>query len=187
MALTNHRELERLFKDHHKTLSNLAYNVVRDKDVAKDVVQEVFLRLWQNRDRIDFGSQITHYLTRATTHTALNYLRSRRKLTSIDDLTSGAIENPQGHDDYAYQELEKKVSNAIERLPPKCRAIYLLSRNEGLKYQQIAEVMDISLKTVENQMGIALEKLRQELKPYLFPVSVLVLLALLYAIFSGSL
>jgi RNA polymerase sigma-70 factor, ECF subfamily len=184
MGVTNHHELEKLFKEHHKTLSNLAYNVVRDREAAKDVVQEVFMRLWQNRERLDFSGQITHYLTKATAHTALNHLRSSRKLTSIDNETVGNVATPQGHDDYNYREFEQKVNEAIERLPPKCRTIYLLSRNEGLKYQQIADALDLSLKTVENQMGIALEKLRHDLKPFLIPISVaLALIALFLRIF----
>lgn len=184
MGLTNHQELEKLFKEHHRNLSNLAYNVVRDREVAKDVVQEVFMRLWNNRERLDFGGQITHYLTKATAHTALNHLRSSRKLTSIDNESVGNVTNPQGHDDYSYREFEQKVNEAIERLPPKCRTIYLLSRNEGMKYQQIADALGLSIKTVENQMGIALEKLRQDLKPFLIPISVaLALIAIFLRIF----
>ncbi len=66
-----------------------------------------------------------------------------------------------------FTELERKVDESINRLPPKCRAIYLMSRHEGLKYKEIADALDLSLKTVENQMGIALEKLREDLKPFL--------------------
>jgi len=66
-----------------------------------------------------------------------------------------------------YQELELRVRAAIDKLPPKCKLIYLLSRQEGLKYQEIADTLDISVKTVENQMGIALEKLRDDLRTYL--------------------
>lgn len=65
------------------------------------------------------------------------------------------------------RELEQKITQAVNNLPPKCKAVFVLSRYEGLKYKQIAEHLDISVKTVENQMGSALQKLRDELKPYL--------------------
>jgi len=141
-------------------------------------VQDVFLKLWQNRERIEFGDQISHYLTKATAHTALNQLRSSRKLTSIDYAGAESLENPKGNEDYAFVELDFKVREAIENLPPKCKAIFLLSRHEGMKYSEIATTLDLSIKTVENQMGIALEKLRHELKPFLTPIIDLIIIIL---------
>jgi RNA polymerase sigma-70 factor, ECF subfamily len=178
MSLKHHDELEKLYKLHHKSLSNLAYNLLKDKDLARDVVQEVFLKLWQNRARIDFGDQISHYLTKATAHTALNQLRSSRKLTSLDAIELASLENPKGNEDYSFVELEIKIREAIERLPPKCKAIFLLSRHEGMKYNEIASTLNLSVKTVENQMGIALEKLRRDLKPFLSPIISVVLIIL---------
>lgn len=170
MENLNHEEFEKLFRLHHEALHNLAYNLVRDSDIAKDVVQEVFTKLWQNRDRLEFGNQISHYLFKATSHTALNHLRSARKLVSAEGEHFLHLHASHGTDDLQFKELEVKVREAIDRLPPKCRTIYLLSRQEGLKYQEIAETLEISVKTVENQMGIALEKLRTDLKTYLPPI-----------------
>ncbi|HEX5168171.1 MAG TPA: RNA polymerase sigma-70 factor [Cyclobacteriaceae bacterium] len=161
-------KLESLFRMHHKALCDLAYNLVNDRDAAKDVVQDVFFKLWKNKDGIDFGEKMKHYLFRATSHTALNYLRFHRKIIRIDDPTDfqpGV--SPAGDDLMSYQELELRVRSAIDKLPPKCKAIYLLSRHEGLKYQEIADTLGVSLKTVEHQMGIALQKLRKELKPFM--------------------
>jgi RNA polymerase sigma-70 factor (ECF subfamily) len=161
-------DFEKLFKQHNKDLCDLAYNLVRDKDAAKDVVQEVFLKLWKNRDNVDFGGQIRHYLFKATAHTSLNHLRTQKKIVKLDDDTSiQHLKASSGTEEIGYQELELRVRHAIDRLPPKCKAIYILSRQEGLKYQEIADTLDLSIKTVENQMGIALEKLRTELKPFL--------------------
>lgn len=168
MADPSHTEFERLFRQSNKKLCDLAYNLVRDQDAAKDIVQEVFLKLWRNRGHLNFGTQINHYLFKATAHTSLNYLRSRKKNVKIEDDSS--IQNlaaSTGTDEVGYKELELRVRQAIDRLPPKCRTIYLLSRQEGLKYLEIAETLNLSVKTIENQMGIALEKLRQDLKPVL--------------------
>jgi RNA polymerase sigma-70 factor, ECF subfamily len=176
-------DFEKLFRQHNNDLCNLAYNLVRDKDAAKDIVQEVFLKLWKNREQVSFGDQIKHYLFKATSHSALNHLRFNKKMIRMeDDAKLLNIEASAHSQEVGYQELELRVRLAIDRLPPKCKTIYLLSRQEGLKYQQIADTLDLSLKTVENQMGIALEKLRHDLKPFLstefLAISALVILVL---------
>ncbi len=185
MRNLNHEEFESLFRLHHKALHDLSFNLVRDRDAAKDIVQEVFVKLWQNRDRLEFGSQIGHYLFKATSHTALNYLRSARKLVSAQGEHLLHLHASPGTDDLQFKEMELRVRDAIDRLPPKCRTIYLLSRQEGLKYKEIADALEISVKTVENQMGIALEKLRDDLKEYLPPlITVVLILTSLWFVFN---
>jgi RNA polymerase sigma-70 factor (ECF subfamily) len=182
---TDHSDFEQLFKKHNKGLCDLAFNLVRDKDAAKDIVQEVFLKLWKNRSNVDLEDQIKHYLFKATAHTSLNHLRFSKKIVKLDDQLNHATA-AQGMDEIGYTELEVKAREAIDRLPPKCKAIYLLSRHEGLKYQEIADSLNLSLKTVENQMGIALEKLRTDLKPFLLPdllVITIIVGLILYSIF----
>jgi RNA polymerase sigma-70 factor, ECF subfamily len=157
-----------LFREHNQELCKLACNIVADPEAAKDIVQEVFVNLWKNRHRVTFGEQIRHYLFKATSNTALTYLRSVKRFHRLemnDDVRN--LQAPAGSESVAYTEFEKEVRKAIDKLPPKCKVIYLLCRHEGLKYQEIADTLDLSLKTVENQMGIALEKLRNELKPFL--------------------
>src|SRR5690606_32912218 len=176
MTKPNQEEFEKLFRLHHKPLRNLAFNLVRDRDVANDVVQEVFVKLWQNRDKVEFGDQIKHYLFKATSHTALNHLRTSKRNVSVEGEHLMHLHAPGGDEALHYNEFAAKVREAIDKLPPRCKMIYLLSRHEGLKYQEIADTLDISLKTVENQMGIALEKLREELNPYFPPLGVLILI-----------
>jgi RNA polymerase sigma-70 factor (ECF subfamily) len=177
-------QFESLFKRHHKVLCDLAYNIVGDKDAAKDVVQEVFFKLWKNRDEIHFGELLRNYLFRATSHTAYNYVRSRRKIVRIDDASSleERIANTPDSENAGYSELELRIRSAIDRLPSRCRTIYVMSRHEGLKYQEIASALNLSLKTVENQMGIALQKLREELKSYVMRGLAIGLVALLSAL-----
>jgi RNA polymerase sigma-70 factor (ECF subfamily) len=188
MAEAITREFEALYLKHHKYLIGLAYNIVRDKNLAKDVVQEVFVKLWRNKERLQFGDQIKHYLFKATSHTSLNYLRSQRKIYRIDDFERiKDIASPSGTETASFKELELRSRQAIDRLPPQCKVIFLLSRQEGLKYQEIADSLGLSVKTVENQMGIALEKLRQDLKPFLsleFISFLIALAALLYTYLS---
>jgi RNA polymerase sigma-70 factor (ECF subfamily) len=161
-------DFDALFMKHHKELIGLSYNIVRDRDAAKDIVQEVFVKLWKNKDSLEFNEKIKHYLFKATAHTSLNHLRSQRKYYRLEDFEQVkdlAVQS--GSETVTFRELELRSRQAIDRLPPQCKAIFILSRHEGLKYQEIADTLGLSIKTVENQMGIALEKLREDLKPFL--------------------
>jgi RNA polymerase sigma-70 factor, ECF subfamily len=172
--------VEDLFRLYQPMLFRLAFRLVREEEVAKDLVQNVFFQLWQNRHKIELGPSTKSYLYKATTHGALNYLERNRRKNYLHQqltwLTSEATTG--GPETLVVQELQNHIQQAIDRLPPKCKVIFLLNRQEGLRYKQIAEQMDLSLKTVENQMGIALEKLRLDLKPFLTR-EFLLLLALL--------
>jgi RNA polymerase sigma-70 factor (ECF subfamily) len=166
---------EGLFKTHHKRLCNLAYTVVRDKDSAKDIVQDVFFKLWKNREKVQWSDSIEGYLVRATSHTALNHLRDNKRSVRLDQLELiNLLASTADGTEIGYTEFELNVRRAIDRLPPKCKAIYRLSRDEEMKYTQIADALEISIKTVENQMSIALQKLREDLKPYLIPTPILI-------------
>jgi RNA polymerase sigma-70 factor (ECF subfamily) len=173
--------IEGLFKLHYHRFYGLAYNLVRDKDAAKDIVQDVFYKVWKNQDNIDLNNRTVGYFLTATSRTALTYLRTRKRIVNFEtqsDFMDNLKSSP-GFEEIGYTELEEKVQRAIERLPPKCKAIFILSREEGMKYAEIAKALGLSLKTVENQMGIALQRLRDELKPYITPEMVILFLALL--------
>jgi RNA polymerase sigma-70 factor, ECF subfamily len=179
------QSFDTLFLAHHRELLNLAYNILRDKDSAKDAVQEVFTQLWKNRDTIQFGDQIKHYLFKATSHTSLNLLRNLKKSHKLDDYKElASLVAPSGTESADFKELDLRIRQAVDRLPPQCKAIFLLSRHEGLKYHEIAETLGLSIKTVESQMGIALEKLRQDLKPFLTLEFVAILLALSFLLLN---
>ncbi len=161
--------IEKIFRAHHTMLCNVAYAMVKDKSTAEDIVQDVFLNLWKKRTELVIDTNLKGYLYRAVSNSCLNYLQSHHKKNfklyeKFDDYQVG-FELP--HDKMDYQRLERMIQDAIDRLPPRCKAIFVLSRFEGLKQQQIADTLQLSLKTVENQMGIALAKLREDLKGYL--------------------
>ena len=160
-------QYESLFRRHHKVLCDLAFNITNDKEAAKDVVQEVFYRLWKNQEEVHFGELLRNYLFRATAHTAYNYLRSRKKIIRLDEnaLEDFAADTP-SRENEENNDLALRIRQAIDRLPDKCKTIYLMSRHEGLKYHEIASALNLSVKTVENQMGIALQKLREELRAF---------------------
>ena len=114
--------------------------------------------------RIGGYTQRKAYLMRSVVNTSLSYLKQNKKQKELTDIH---LEAQGGSDEAVLQkELESKIGQALDQLPPKCKAIFVLSRFENLKNKEIAATLGVSLKTVENQMGIALKKLRDELKSY---------------------
>jgi RNA polymerase sigma-70 factor (ECF subfamily) len=165
----NLNNIEGLFKSHYKALCNTANRIIKDRDAAEDIVQDVFIKLWNKKDEINIDSSIKGYLFKAITNASLNYLESNKISkfkVEIDHATESVFATDESND-MVTQELAQRLEQAIDALPPKCKAIFVLSRYEEMKYQEIATHLDISIKTVENQMGIALEKIRTSMAPYL--------------------
>lgn len=162
-------KIEELFKFYYKTLCNIAYRIVGDRDAAEDVVQEVFIKLWERKEEITIDSSIKGYLFKSVSNAAINYLQKNRALKYKEEISENthAAYLVDGGNKMDEKELEARIEKAIEKLPPKCKAIFVLSRFEEMKYQEIAQHLNISIKTVESQMGIALEKLRHALTPYM--------------------
>lgn len=172
---------EELFKNHHDKLCNLSYKIVGEKDAAEDLVQELFIKLWDKRDTLtihEFGG----YLSKSIVNSSLNYLKSaksRRAMMTMDVVPDMGEEVTE--EQLKVNELQAKIDLAIRKLPAKCQTIFALSRFENMSSREIANQLGLSVKTVDNQIGIALSKLREELKPYLL-LSV-VILWLLYLLF----
>lgn len=167
---------EEMYKAHYRMLRNAADNIIGDADAAHDVVQDVFIKLWHRKDEITAILNKKAYLFRAVINASITYLENNRNKTV---LTDHRIEAAATADDAVLaKELEEKISLAISGLPPKCKAIFVLSRFEGLKNKEISEHLGLSVKTVENQMGIALKKMKEDLKPYLSKGSLTVILVL---------
>lgn len=161
--------LEELFRTYYPYVCNSMYRFIKDKTLIEDLAQDVFLRFWQKRDRIDVTSSLKAYLGRMAVNEALGYLRSKKNVFSeeINDDWQSLGTDRSVEENYLHLELSDHIRAAIDRLPPKCRLVFTLSRYEGLSYKDIAEQLGISIKTVENQMGKALKILREDIKPYL--------------------
>lgn len=163
------RAFERLFRTHYAPLCGYAYTFLRDDADGEEVVQTVFLTLWEKRDVLDITVSLKAYLYRAVHNHCLNRLKHLR----IRDEHAGyvlATAEP-GFDSATAQiigsELEARVEAAIAQLPAQCQLIFRMSRFEELRYQEIADQLNLSVKTVENQIGKALKLLRAELADYL--------------------
>ncbi len=160
--------LKVLFEEYYLYVCSNIHRFIVDRSLVEDLAQEVFIRFWEKRHQITVTSNLRAYLRRMAINEALGYLR-RKKLFTDDEinteLPAQAHENAEAQ--YLHTELEDHVRQAIDSLPPKCRAVFQLSRFEELTYKEIAERMEISVKTVENQMGKALRVLREKLQGYL--------------------
>lgn len=164
--LTDPGTFEALFREFFKPLTHYSIKMVKDMDSAKEIVHTVFISLWEKRETINFDIPIRSYLYTAVHNKSLNYLRNNEKFykgdfSEIEILTEG------NEDKMVDAEIEARISEAINSLPPRCSEVFKLSRLEGKKYREIALELEISIKTVEIQMSKALKVLRNELKDYL--------------------
>lgn len=160
---------EMLFRTYYQPLCNYAYTYLQDRDEAEEIVQSTFLNVWEKKENLDIHTGVKPYLYAMVRNACLNVIKhekikqqhasmelavAERSIESVSRTVMGA-------------ELETRISLAMDRLPEQCRLVFKLSRFEELKYSEIASQLNISIKTVENQMGKALRIMREQLKDYL--------------------
>jgi len=156
--------IEQLFKTFYAPLGAVVYRVVPDRAVVEDILQDVFLRLWQGLADLPAIESYRAYLTRMGLNAAVRYQqRSQRQVAWDEAPPATAPVAPDALADLHAAETTAAVQQALAQLPPQCRVVFELSRYEEMSYHQIAEALEISPKTVENQMGKALRILRREL------------------------
>lgn len=151
-------------------LYQFAYSYVHSKESAEELVNDVFLNFWQKRETADTIKNINVYLYVAVKNASLNWLRKNKAglQVSIDDLTVHHIHlapNPELL--LITRELQSHIGEAIEQLPPRCKIIFKLIKEDGLSYKEVASILEISVKTVDTQLYIALKKLAIILQPVL--------------------
>lgn len=163
--------MELLFRRLYPQLCAFANKFLHDLDEAEEVVQEVFFKVWKNRKSLDESKSIQSYLFTSVKNGCFNLLEHQKTKDKYAALLERVyVSSDQSilyQDSLIATELEKDFTKALETLPPECRRIFELSRFEGLKYQEIADQLNISIKTVETQMSRALSKIRIQLREYL--------------------
>ncbi len=184
MSTFDEKGLEHLFRSHYSGLCRFAVGFVKDDETAREIVQEAFVNLWEKRHSIDPAGPVKTYLSTSVRNRCLNHLRDTKKfspgLIALEESSvTGTSHQP---DRMGEQELHDRIETAIRGLPDKCREIFRLSREQNLKYQEIADRLSISVKTVETQMSKALQHLRRHLADYLPGL----LLAFLCQIFASA-
>ena len=167
-------DFERIYINNFARFKRFAKEYVLSEQEAENIVQDVFLSLWERRDRINGGINLQAYLFTSIKNKCVDYLR--RQLTNKElkhsmeaelrrtlSLNYESLEEI-SDDIFSENTIEELISKSLEKLPERCRQIFIKSRIEGKKQSEIAQELNISLNTVESQMGIAYRKLRQELK-----------------------
>ena len=160
---------EMFFKTYYQPLCNYAYTFIQDKDEAEEIVQSAFLSVWEKRESLDIKTSLKSYLYTMVRNTSLNVIKHEKIKQKY--VGEALAVNERTHDGVAQSvlssELEERIHLAMQVLPEQCRLVFKLSRFEELKYSEIAEQLNISIKTVENHMGKALKIMREQLKDYL--------------------
>jgi RNA polymerase sigma-70 factor (family 1) len=160
---------EKTFRTFYDRLCNYANSLLKDSDEAEEVVQTVFLTIWEKRADLEITFSIKAYLYRAVHNHCLNRFKHAAIKEAHKEYSGHFI--PQSYESVTQvihaSELEEQIEHAVNKLPAQCQKAFRMSRFEELKYHEIAERLDISIKTVENQIGKALRILRVELADYL--------------------
>ncbi len=155
--------LDELFRRYYTDLCRVALRIVNNEQEAEEIIQELFVSIWEKREsqRDDLGSPEA-YLRRAARNRSLNYLRDRKRIP-VDDVEVPITIAAAEHADDALEqgELRDKIHGAIDALPERCRLVFVMSKIEDMSHKEIAGALDISPKTVENQMTRAYRYLRQ--------------------------
>lgn len=159
---------EILFKRHYANLCRRVNTMLNDEEASEDVVQQLFMKIWESRDTMVLPDSVAAYLFTAARNRALNYIKSRARKSDNevplnnhhDELDHRTEENMDA------KELQKTLYAAIDSLPERRREVFVLSRFEGKSYKEIAEILNISVKTVEAQMGKSLSTLREFISKY---------------------
>jgi RNA polymerase sigma-70 factor (ECF subfamily) len=159
------KEFESLFRSSYVSLVRYARVLIKDHDDAEEIVQDLFFRLWQDKEKLSIESSLNGYLFRAVHNKCLHFIEHRKVIGRHEEemLTRQPEEQLSPADIMNYEELQGRIATIIERLPERCGQIFCMNRFEGLKYSEIAEKLSVSIKTVEANMGRALKEFRKEL------------------------
>lgn len=160
------KAFEQLFFSYYQQLCGFAVKIVKSSELARDCVQEVFLKIWRNRDQWEVNHSLSGYLYRSVRNQALNMLekqKNKREYTQQfyeeNFQTDWQADRRLNHQ----RDLVKAIWKVVATMPHRRKMVFELHRKHGLSYKEIARVMDISRKTVENHMGIALQEIRDQL------------------------
>jgi RNA polymerase sigma-70 factor (ECF subfamily) len=158
-------QFESLFRSSYISLVRYAKTIVKDHDTAEEIVQDLFFRLWQDKEKIKIESSLNGYLFRAVHNRCLHWIEHNRVVErharDAEFSQTRNVENPS--EIIQYKELQSKIAEILARLPERCGRIFCMNRFEGLKYAEIAEILSVSIKTVEANMGKALKEFRKAL------------------------
>ena len=160
---------EMLFRTYYQPLCNYAFTFLQDKEDAEEIVQSTFLLVWEKRETLAIRTSVKPYLYAMVRNACLNVIKHEKikQRFAGEEIALADRSHDSVAQTVASHELEYRIKVAMEELPEQCRLVFKLSRFEELKYAEIAEQLNISVKTVENHMGKALKIMREQLKDFL--------------------
>lgn len=157
------------FDRYYPDLCNFVHIYLHDQVLSEEIIQDIFVYFWENKEKLQITSSVKSYLYSASKFKSLNLLRDRKTQKRVVESIGRSEPSQSNEADGSFidtGEFKKILDAAVNQLAPKCREIFLLSKQEELSNRAIAEQLGISVKTVENQMTIALKKLREFLLPF---------------------
>jgi RNA polymerase sigma-70 factor (ECF subfamily) len=164
----NKNAFEKLFRIYYTPICRFIHRYTGSNDTSEEIAQDMFIYFWQNAPVIDIKTSLKAYLFTSARNFSLNYIKKSSIRQKYHEAAQRETQNTETIIPEEKTERFKKLLNqAVDKLPQKCREIFELSKYEGLTYEEISEFLGLSRKTVENQMGIALNKIRKWMQPYI--------------------
>jgi len=163
------RAFESYYKEHYRSFFLMAFRFLKDTGRAEEIVNDVFVKLWEEGEKITITSSLKSYIYRAVINRSINVLNKQQKEKEYLKELGARPEETFELKQIEEQELRIRLYKAIDQLPEQCRRVFQMSRFEGLKQQEIADRLDISIKTVKNHITLALKRL-SKLSGYLLVI-----------------
>jgi len=168
---------EQVFRQYYSGLCSYANQILHDAGESEEIVQEFFVQFWQKRESVEISTSLKSYLFRAVHNSCLNQIKHQKVRENFAQNVHR--ENPDPESSQANtldtKDMQKAIQNAIESLPPERKKVFMMVRYEERRYKEVADLLGISVKTVENQMGKAMQYLRKALNDYLSVFIVIIL------------
>jgi len=162
---------DELYRKYIRRLYRFSYSILKSREEAENIVQNVFLNLWQNREKAEKISSVKYYVFTIAYNSAISIIRKKARESQFIEYVKTLQDMKEPVDlQFEYKELDERVSAIINSLPVRQKEVYQLHRIEGLKYAEISERLNISINTIENHMSRALKTIREKLGNYSLPV-----------------
>ena len=168
MKAGDRESFNQVFRRYYSPMVRFCIRYVADSDLASEIVQDLFVKLWSNREKISFNTSFESYMLTSVRNSALTYINKERSHAEANlRVFSEESDNTDPSETLQSNNLEESYRKILKDMPEKRREVFLASRYDGLKYSEIAEKLGISQKTVEAQMSAAIKQLKDGLNAYL--------------------
>ena len=181
MVEGDQKALRFFFDKYYEDLCHFINTYIHNPSIAEEIVQDIFIYFWENKGVLNISYSVKSYLYQSTKNRSLNFIRDEKRRSKIHDkiLSDSTFDNTPNDSYLDTEQLKQIITSSMQSLPPRCREIYSLCKEDHFTYKEVAEKMGISQKTVENQMGISLQKLKASLLPYYDKIFILMIISVM--------